>query len=296
MRYWHSYRFVFSNPNWLTNLALGAVCSIIPWIGQIVLIGYFFEIIDRWLHRRRLAQARVLQDSTDPAGEGIMDALPANEDHEAEAYPDFDFNRFSDYLSRGIWPFLVRLIVHFVIAMLAFFFLMMGMMVAGFAAAAADSPVMFFVLYGIFWIIYTLLLMAAAILTTPLYLRAGLSGDFASAFSMEFYRDFLKRVGKEVVLAELFMSITGTGVVILGLALCYIGIFPALALMMYAHHHLEYQLYELYLERGGMPVQRKDKPRAALEDYQDEDASSPYVMRPRPEQRSTDILREDESW
>lgn len=294
MRYWQSYRYVFNNPKWLTNLTLGAVCSLIPWIGQIVLIGYFFEIIEVLLRRRQQERAGTPQQLADPLGEGVMDALPVDEDHDVGSYPDFNFNRFSEYLTGGIWPFLVRMIVNLVIGMIAGFLLMAGFMLAGFAAAASDSPVLFLAVYALFWVAYAFLMMVASIFTTPLYLRAGLSGDFASAFSMEFYRDFMKRVGKEVVLAELFMAVTGTLEVIVGLLLCYIGIFPAIALLMYAHHHLEYQIYELYLERGGMPVQRKEKLPAVVEAYRDEGTTSSQVMRPAA--RSTDILREDEDW
>jgi hypothetical protein len=296
MRYWQSYRFVFNNPNWLTNLALGGVCAIIPLIGPIVLIGYCFEVIDALLRRRQTERAGASQVPADPMGEWVMDAVPADDDYPSGSYPDFNFNRFADYLTRGIWPFLVQLIVGLVIGVIAAFFLFVGMMIAGFAAASADSPVLFFVFYGLFLVIYTVLMMMAGILTMPMYLRAGLSADFASAFSMEFFRDFMKRVGKEVVLAELFLMATGIVVSIVGLLLCYVGIFPAVALTTYARHHLEYQLYELYLERGGMPVERKEKPPSVSEDSRIQETSSPHVMRPRPEERSTDILREDEEW
>lgn len=296
MRYWQSYRFVFNNPNWFTNLALGAVCSLIPWIGQIVLIGYFFEVIEVLLRRRQRENPSELQEPADPMVESVMDALPVDEDHDEGPYPDFNFNRFADYLTNGIWPFLVRMIVNLIIGMIAGFFLMAGMMAGMMAAASANSPVMFIVVYGLFWLVYAFLMLVAGILTTPLYLRAGLSRDFPSAFSMEFYRDFMKRVGKELVLAELFMSATGAIAGVLGLLLCYIGIFPAVALIMYANHHLDYQLYELYLERGGLPVERKQKTPAVEEDYPDKDASSPHVMKPRPEERSTDIIREDQDW
>lgn len=294
MRYWQSYRYVFNNPNWLTNLALGGVCSLIPWIGQIVLIGYSFEIIDVLLRRRQREHVGASRKPVDPLGDEVMDALPVDEDHEVGSYPDFTFNRFSEYLTRGIWPFLVRMIVNLVIGMIAGFLLIAGMMLAGFAAATSNSPKLFIVVYALFWLVYAFLMMVASIFVTPLYLRAGLSGDFAGAFSMEFYRDFLKRVGKEVVLAEVFMAATGMLAGIVGLLLCYIGIFPAIVLIMYAHHHLEYQIYELYLERGGMAVQRKDKNPVVAEDYRYDDRTSSHVMRP-PE-RSTDILREDETW
>lgn len=293
MRYWQSYRFIFNNPNWLTNLALGAVCVFIPMIGPIVFIGYCFEVLDVLLRRR---QRGGLQAPADPLGEGVMDALPADEDHDAGPYPDFNFNRFAEYLMRGIWPFLVQLIVGLVIGMIAAVVLIVGMVLSGFAGVAADSAVVSVLLYGVVVVLYLVLMMLSAILTMPLYLRAGLSADFASAFSMEFFRDFLKRVGKEAVFAELFLTATSTPLWIVGIVMCYVGMFPAFALMLYSRHQLEYQLYALYLERGGVPVPRKEKSPAVVEDYPDAGASSSHVMRQHSEKRSTEILREDEAW
>jgi hypothetical protein len=42
-----------------------------------------------------------------------------------------------------------------------------------------------------------------------------------------------------------------------GLLLCCVGILPATALILVAQYHLFYQLYELYLQRGGEPIPLK---------------------------------------
>jgi hypothetical protein len=265
-------------------------------IGPIVFIGYCFEIIDVLLRRRQSERVGASLAPADPMGEWVMDAVPADEDYDAGLYPDFNFNRFADYLTRGIWPFLAQLIVNLVIGMIAAFFLIAGLMIAGFAAGVANSAVMFLAVYALFLVIYAFLKTLAGILMMPLYLRAGLSCDFASAFSMEFFRDFLKRVGKEVVLAELFLMATGALLSIVGLLLCYVGIFPAIALMLYARHHLEYQLYALYLERGGVAVERKESQSAQPERGVEGKAPSLHVMRSQPEERSTDVMREDKDW
>ena len=288
MRYWRSYRFVFDSPNWPINLGLGAVCLLIPFVGQMVLTGYCFEIVEQLLRRRRL------EGTADSAGERVMDALPVDEDYASPASPDFTFNRFSDYLMRGVWPFLVWFIVGTVVGMAAVFFLIVGMAIAGLAAAGKSIGILI-VLYGLFWIVYAFVMGVAKVLATPMYLRAGLSGDFSVAFSMDFFRDFMKRVGKEVVLAEAFLMVTGTALGILGLLLCYVGLFPAMVLMTCAQHHLEYQLYELYLERGGREVALKVEP-AVEEDDEDREAPSSHIRRPRPGERSTDIRREDGTW
>jgi hypothetical protein len=86
---------------------------------------------------------------------------------------------------------------------------------------------------------------------------------------MTFFRDFLGRVGKGTFLAVLFLAVTGTLLTIAGLLACYFGIFPAVALVMYVQHHIDYQLYDLYLKRGGTPVEPKPIRESGREDRLD---------------------------
>ena len=49
--------------------------------------------------------------------------------------------------------------------------------------------------------------------------------------------------------------------ILLGLLCCFVGVLPALAWTMLADAHTNWQLYEVYLARGGKPVRLKvDKP------------------------------------
>jgi hypothetical protein len=290
MHYWQSYRFVFTSPKGGTNWLLASVCMIIPMVGGIVVIGYLFEVIDSllWRHGRG-------SKSLDPAsGELVMDALPARQDLQAAPYPDFNFNRFTEYLTRGIWPFLVYLIVNMGVGVLMSFFMMIGLVIGSIISASTNSPWGMAVFWVLFIPIQLILATVAGIAVTPLYLRAGLSCDFSSSFSMEFWRDFFKRVGKETVLAHLFIAATGTVLSACGLVLCYFPAFLAMALTQFAHHHLDFQLYELYLERGGTPVERKPKDIDSQTLPREEDYAQ-RVMAPPPDvERSTDVMRPDE--
>lgn len=69
VQYLRSFGFVFRSPKWGMNLLLGSVCMFIPTIGQILLFGYLYEIVES-LHRGR-----------------------------RDGYPDFDFKRFTPYLN-----------------------------------------------------------------------------------------------------------------------------------------------------------------------------------------------------
>ena len=88
----------------------------------------------------------------------------------------------------------------------------------------------------------------------PLYLRAGFTRDFATGFSIAFVKDFMRRTGKDLVMSQAFLISTGFGVTLLGMLVLCVGMYPAIAIYMFAFNHQAYQLYELYLQRGGEPI------------------------------------------
>lgn len=223
LQYFEAYSFYFDHPNWFVNLLLSAVCYIIPIVGPIVFLGYEFELI---LSKHR---------------------------HSSQTYPEFDFGRFTEYLSRGVWPFLVQLVVGLVLApvgMVIAFVFMIGMGVLSQGAHPAAPLIMFPVMF----LVIACLQVAAMLVMTPLTLRAGLMRDFSKAFDMEFIKDFVQRMWWETILAMLFLIVSAWFLMILGLLACYVGMFPAIALIQFADAHLKWQLYELYLQRGGMPI------------------------------------------
>jgi hypothetical protein len=92
----------------------------------------------------------------------------------------------------------------------------------------------------------------------PLYLRAGLAQDFGQAFNLRWIKDFLAKVGVQTLLFTLFLMVTGAILGIIGYAACFIGLLPVIFLLagpVVAHAH--YQLYRLYLARGGEPIPLK---------------------------------------
>jgi hypothetical protein len=257
MRYLQSYTFVFGSPNWTTNLLLASLCVLIPAVGPIILIGYLFEVIDALLGRRPWPPDSKTADRPTEAITAQLLATPttAPPTH-AEGYPDLTFDRLGEYLTRGIWPFLVQLIVNLPVGVVFGLLWTMGMMLVS-IAAANNSGVIAAVIVVLLILVYLLVVLALGVVSAPLYIRAGLSSDFAGAFSMEFLRDFLKRVGKETLLMQLFLTATSLLLTLVGMLACCIGMYPAIALVVFAHHHLALQLYELYLERGGTPVEPK---------------------------------------
>jgi hypothetical protein len=234
MKYLRSYQFLFDSPKWLTNLLAGTLAIIVPIVGPIVFIGYQFEILEG-MHLR---------------GE--------------KNYPDFDTNRLGQYLLRGLWPFLVQLIVGLPVGMLMgmlWAFVFIGSAVAGGGNKDAGGVVMLIV-FCFFVLLIVVLNLLLPLLILPLTLRAGLTQDLGAAFSMAFLKDFVGKMWVEMVLMQLFFMVTAPFLIVIGLLACFVGLYPAAALIGFAHAYLLHELYELYLQRGGTEIPLKAEPTA----------------------------------
>jgi hypothetical protein len=236
MEYMRSYQYIFENPDWLkTVLCLGVlyIAATIPFVGlviQVVYFGFQFEIFE-WLLKSQGRQ-----------------------------YPTFDFNRFGDYLGRGIWPFLANLVASFVLVPIIYIGLGAGILIVSLAVSAAGEdvgPVIGLALGSVVFVLFMAVMFAATFVMVAMIIRAGLSQDFASAFQFNWIADFCQRMWQEMLVAGLFLMATGLGLMFLGaLALC-IGVLFTMPLVLMASAHLLYQLYLVYLSRGGMPVPMK---------------------------------------
>jgi hypothetical protein len=245
MKYFESYQFLFRSPKWLMNLGLVIVAAFVPIAGPMVILGYHFEIIET-LHLR-----------------GDKD------------YPDFDFNRLLNYLLRGAWVFLVQMILSLPLVVLflpSYFALWLGFMSSLQSRGAPLDPTVATVCMiggGIGLFIFFLAEILLYLVMVPMSLRAGLAQDFKAAFSWPFIRDYISRMWAPTLLSELFLAATGTVLVLVGLLLFCVPLYPAAALVQFARAYLWYELYQLYLERGGTAIALQVQP-AAADTYEDE--------------------------
>ena len=230
MRYLDSLTDFFKSPRWMTNWLLATVCSLIPIIGPIVLHGW---LIGGFWGR----------SSSDPA-----------------TFPDFDFQNFSKYLTRGLWPFLVSLV--FGMALFVVILILEVVVFAAIAVAAGGShhggnqvPVILSVFVVIVaFIIYLLLVIAVNLALKPFLLRAELTQNFGMAFDFRFAWNFLKLTWIECIVSTLFIVAMSFGLVTAGmLALC-IGAYFVTGPVYFMMVHLNQQIYRIYLERGGEAV------------------------------------------
>lgn len=227
MAWGESLRYIFQQPNWGMTLLFGTICQFIPIVGPLVFFGY---------------QLEVEVDLTLSQGAG---------------YRPFDFNRFTAYLKRGVFPFLVALLFGLVLVPVFYVLLILGVLAtAGLASAAGESggAVVVIVAAVLGFIAYIALIVVMNLILPPMMLRAGFTQQFGEGFNFAFVRDYARRVRQELILAVFFQMFAGMAIVFAGMLLCFVGIYPAVIVAMLMQAHLQFQIYEIYRARGGEVV------------------------------------------
>ena len=237
LEYMRAVQYVFESPNWMMNLLWGSLCllsaQVIPVVGQLLWMGYQFEIV-----------------------EDLLCSPPKR------GYVDFDINRFKEYLLRGLWIFLVTLVAALVMVPIMMVLMLGGMLVIGALGAATDGDegamtVGVVVLFALMIVVMFVFAILMTLVLTPLIIRAGLTQDFKASFDFAWIKDFVRQMWIEMILATIFMIAVAILAEIVGLLLCFIGIFPAVSAVMLMQAHLYLQLYQLYLARGGQKIPLK---------------------------------------
>jgi hypothetical protein len=200
------------------NLLLVTVCNLIPFVGPIVSLGYRAEVAQSLIH-----------------------------DEELERPPLFTFDRFVEYLTRGLWPFITSLVVTLCVLPLIGVVVITSMMIA----AAGGMPELGLIVGLIGYFGSFILLMA---LVTPMAFYAELSGKLDLPGSFGFAREFWTLVPGPAIITILVFIPLSIVVTIIGLILCFVGVYPAQTVIQMAGLHLVVQLYLLFLERGGTPI------------------------------------------
>ena len=232
LQYLPAFRYVFDHPEWLPTLLLTSVCSFIPVLGHIALYGYCYEITESLFR------------------------------HPGRLYPKFAFQRFGEYCTRGVWVYIL------------------GLLIGGFLYLLVWIPLQLVFQFGIIFLlqnaragaivlsiaaplvlIYSfLLVLFVIVVTTPFLLRAGLTQEFPLTFKFPWVKDYLRKMWLDVTLATLLVMVTAPILFLLGCAALGLGFFVAPILVLMLSAHLSSQLYLIYLERGGEPIPLRPLP------------------------------------
>ena len=233
MRYLASIQEFFLSPRWFTNLLLAGICTLIPVVGPMVVLGW---LVGGFWGR----------DAYDPV-----------------AFPDFDFSKFVKYLERGLWPMLVVLVASVVFMPVTWILCVVPMvgvsLLAGGHPHSNAAGVMLVLLIVFVIVAVAVLSLLMMLVLKPLMLRATLTQNFAPAFDLGWALRFLKRTWRECILAAVFLWVASIVLSLAGcLALC-IGIYFVAGPIYFGMVHLDRQIYFLFLERGGDAVPASPK-------------------------------------
>lgn len=217
---------VFENPDWFTNVLLGGICFLIPFVGPIVLLGYRYEVIDYW------------------------------NKHSQATYPNFDFGKFGEYLNRGIWPFLVLLVGSLLVVPLVLLSYFGSFVVFTIAGPLGRDFAVVGVILGFLVLFGGLLLsmVIAGLVLVPLELKSGMQRDFAAGFDINFIKHFISLTWKETLIGFLFLYLANLALTLVGLLMLCVGVYFTMAVGLMAQTHFVHQLYLIYLQRGGTPI------------------------------------------
>jgi hypothetical protein len=221
-----AFKSIFESPNWSSNLLWLTLACILHSliVGQVFLFGYGAAL----LHAR--------------AG------LPDRKN------PDIDSNRLGDYFLLGLWPFLVYLIASLIASVLLVIPILMivGIVVAMTSQWGDASAI---VVAVIALPLVAIVSIAFVILLAPIAIRAMICQDFQKSFDVAWCVRFVQLTFRELVVSTIAFGVLAFAIYLAGAAMFCIGILPALGLLSGAAMHLMSQWYELFLSRGGEPVE-----------------------------------------
>lgn len=215
----------------MMNLLLGGVCVLIPIVGPIVVFGW------------------------------LITGFWARQDERFATFPDFDFSHFGKYLERGIWPFLVAFVVgvglSIVLVPLVWILMIPAMLISGGVSSGGDPNLggcLGVMITLVTMLVWAVVIVAMMLVLVPLKIRACLTQDFAKSFDVAFVKRFVALTWKELVLSSLFIVAASIVLPLLGALVFCVGVYFAAVLIYFSWTHLNKQLYQLYLSRGGEPV------------------------------------------
>jgi hypothetical protein len=218
---------VFDDPEWKSNVLIGLVFLLIPIVGPIALSGWMCEVHQRLVRRH------------------------------PRPVPKIDFGDFAEYIKRGLNVFLVQLVISLPLTFIFMGVVMAGIIAAGAAAAGTNEPLVGIAVsvgVGLVGLVFLLLINVLGNAATT---RAELTENFSEALSVGKLMGYAKETFGMVLVKTITFGFVSTGIVLLGLMLCYFGLYPAMVVIQIAAMHLRHQIYDAYLARGGEPIALK---------------------------------------
>lgn len=215
-------RAPFQSPNWGMNLVWMFVCQIagIIVIGSLVLFGYLAEVAE------------------------------ARSGGRSENWPDFNPDRFTDYLMRGLWPFLWNLIWTIPLLILlgvpvVVTFVLSNILIQGGNDVSGVIVIVTGGLVSIAAYCFLVLAMLASMM------HSGLGNDFAKGADIRWIRSYISKMGVTTIWTGIVYILVGNIMGWLGILCFCVGVLAVGPILNLMAADLVSQLHDIFVSRGG---------------------------------------------
>jgi hypothetical protein len=215
----------FKSPNWMMNMLwvfVGAIFSSV-FVGTLVIFGYIAEV----------AEARCGGKSED--------------------WPDFTIDRLSDYIMRGLWPFLWYIIWSVPMALLVGgpTMITMGLSNVLWENQQEVSATIVGVIGGSIAIaafIFCMIFMAASLMSSAL------GNDFMKGADMPWILSYVTKMGATTFFVGFVFALVSTLLSFVGLLACCVGVLAVAPFTYLMYADTLAQLHDIFVTRGGTPA------------------------------------------
>lgn len=218
---------VFEDANWKNNVLIGLLLMLIPIVGPIAFSGWMCEVQQRLVRRHPNPIAKL------------------------------DFADFGELIKRGLPVFLTSLIITMPVLFLAYAFVGGSVFAAFAVAAATGEPLAAIAVGALLGIIAIVLSLLLGVVINAAHTRAELTEELGQALSFGKVMSYSKATAGQVIVKNFTFMFIAIGIMLLGALACYIGMYPAIAVIQIAAMHLRNQVYVDYLSKGGEPIEMK---------------------------------------
>jgi hypothetical protein len=239
-----AFKYLFEQPDWMRIMLMGTLYMFIPVVGSFAIQGYSVRLMKHLIVTG--------DDRTLPRLEGLGDLIGMG---------------IAPAAASMIWMFPVIFIVYFLMAVGMAVPILIGLGVGAALKAAGtgdDVAALVGILVGAVIMIAVFLLFYAALIVMSYYLAAmmtivEITGKIEYAWHFSDIRAFMRTLAPDYRRAFIGLQLRTLGVSLLGSLLCWLGIFPAMMVVIHASSHVRAQMYRLYLARGGRPFEWNPK-------------------------------------
>lgn len=235
--YTEAFDFPRTNPNWIVNCLLLGLPLVVPMIGQILvqLIGFGYLYDDYEALQREALQR---EGRPNPS--------------------DVKFEKIGDYVQRGVMPFLAALLLGLATGALTTV-ICLPLIFIGFALMERTDGVSG-VLIGFGYIGIFLMSVILGLLVSPIVLRVGISNRFEEITNFKWAMSMFKMMWPQMLIGSIVIGILSVVIMLLGAAVCCVGMIPAQGYILCMTFHLQRQWYEIFVTKGGEPIPLPGQP------------------------------------